>query len=313
MANYHIGLLIKQLRKQKNMRQEDLAYPIMDRATLSKIESGKAIPNPRNLETLFERLGYNPHNIIDLFISDEYLAIKEITDELGSIFINLEAVGNINEAVERAERLISKLENNESFMESKINQQYVLSYKAVILLYAQKLDNEKIMDLLMEAIKISIPDYNEQYIGKYHITRQELRLLTMVSKVHHDEGRLDAALDVMYSLKKNMDKYCVDRNALGQNYPGVIQNLVFCMTEVKRYDEAIKMCDEGIAACKETGYLYSMPLFAYEKAISLFELGDKKACKELMTQAFYTADMFGLYAHRDDAKNFVKEKLGVDL
>jgi len=313
MANYHIGSLIRRLRKQKNMSQEDLAYPIMDRATLSKIESGKSIPNPRNVEALFERLGYNPHNIIDFFLNDENLTIKKITDELEAICINMEAVGNVNEQIEHAEGLLSELENNESFMESKLNQQYVLTYKAILLQYAQKLDNEKIMDLLMEAIEISIPEYDEQYIGDYHITRQELRILVMVAKIHYDEGRLDDAFNVMHSLKKNMDKHCVDQDALGKSYPAIIQNITICLTDAKRYDEAIKMCDEGIAACKETGYLYALPSIVSQKAECLFELGDKKACLELITQVFHTADMFGQYAFRDDVKEFAKEKLGVDL
>ena len=67
MPNYDIGLLIKRLRKQKGLKQEELAYPIIDRATLSKIECGKVMPNKTTLEALFERLGFCPHNIADFF------------------------------------------------------------------------------------------------------------------------------------------------------------------------------------------------------------------------------------------------------
>ena len=35
MPSYEIGDLIKKLRKQKGISQEDLAYPIIDRTTLS--------------------------------------------------------------------------------------------------------------------------------------------------------------------------------------------------------------------------------------------------------------------------------------
>ena len=35
MANYNIGSLIKRLRRQKGLTQEELAYPLIDRATLS--------------------------------------------------------------------------------------------------------------------------------------------------------------------------------------------------------------------------------------------------------------------------------------
>ncbi|MCL2501346.1 MAG: helix-turn-helix domain-containing protein, partial [Defluviitaleaceae bacterium] len=52
-----IGGLIRNLRKQQNIRQEELAAGIMTRENLSKIENGKQSVSKEKLDLLFNRLG----------------------------------------------------------------------------------------------------------------------------------------------------------------------------------------------------------------------------------------------------------------
>jgi len=313
MPDYHIGSLIKRLRKQKKISQEELAYSIMDRATLSKIESGKVMPNKKNIEALFERLGYNPNNIADFLLDDESAAIKKITDELEGSLINVGALGEADSLLKRAIDLLEKLENNANFMSSVLNKQYFMTYKAILDYYTKKADAKSTMAMLIDAIKISIPEYCDRYIEDYHITRQDLRILNVIALIHYDEGRLDDSISVMRGLKNNMDNHCIDENTLGQNYPTIVYNLAICLTEAEKYEEAIKMCDHGADSCKKTGYLFMMPLLVWQKTLCLFKLGAREECERLARQVFYTADMFGQYGHREDTRRFAKEELGIDL
>ena len=60
------------MRKIKELKQEDLASLLeMDRTTISKWETGKAFPNPQNLQNLAE--------IFNCSIDDVFKAIKQNT------------------------------------------------------------------------------------------------------------------------------------------------------------------------------------------------------------------------------------------
>ena len=57
MEIYIIGKLIGEFRKRKKISQEELSFGICAVSTLSKIESGKQIPNRKTAEALLSKLG----------------------------------------------------------------------------------------------------------------------------------------------------------------------------------------------------------------------------------------------------------------
>ena len=59
MVIYSAGELIKSLRKQKGISQEELADGITDRANLSKIENGSITPGKKVVEALLERHSFS--------------------------------------------------------------------------------------------------------------------------------------------------------------------------------------------------------------------------------------------------------------
>jgi len=313
VSHYHIGSLIKRLRKQRGLGQEELAYPIIDRATLSKIESGKVMPNKKTLEAIFERLGFNPHNICDFFHDDETAAIRKKMDKLEGSLVNGEVMGNMDELVRKADDLLKELEGNEKFMANELNVQYVLTYRVTVDYYGKRINIERATELLNEALHISIPEFCEQNLEDYHITRQELRILNLLGEMYYNSGQQEKATSFMYRLKNNMENHCIDNDALGQNYPTIIYNLVICLTTTGQYEEAIKICDRGIEACKETGFLFNLPLIIWEKALCYHKLGAKDECERLVRQVFHVSDMYGQYGRREEARKFAKEELGVEF
>ena len=112
MANYNVGSLIKRLRKQRGLTQEELAYPLIDRATLSKIESGKTMPNNKTLETLLEKLGFALHKFADFFHDEDMADAQVILNELDSLLV-FQVYDPKGPAVERVDTLIKQLESSE--------------------------------------------------------------------------------------------------------------------------------------------------------------------------------------------------------
>lgn len=57
MEKYAIGEIIRHLRKEQNLTQEELADGICSSVTISRIESGTQMPSDRIINQLLERLG----------------------------------------------------------------------------------------------------------------------------------------------------------------------------------------------------------------------------------------------------------------
>jgi|GEM_PF-498359 len=289
VAQYNIGSLIKRLRKQKGLTQEELAYPIIDRATLSKIESGKAMPNNKTMEMLLEKLGYHPGSLADIFMDTETTDSQKIVNELNSYLVWL-VNDEKNPIVNKVDRLIEKLEQSENFMENPLNVQYVIMAKA--LNAANKKESPlKIQELILDAIKITIPEYNENYIEDYYLSYQDRRILNFIAVLSRDEGNLDKAINIWNRLKINIEKHCVDKIQMGRNYPNTILNLADCLYRAKRYPEAIEACDTGGKVCKETAFLRHFPFIMAVKAMCLYEMGNKEEGAKLLRQVYYTCEL----------------------
>lgn len=57
MGNYLIGQVIKRTRESLGLTQQELCEGICGLETISRIETGKQIPNRANFQALMERMG----------------------------------------------------------------------------------------------------------------------------------------------------------------------------------------------------------------------------------------------------------------
>jgi len=311
MAVLNIGSLIKRLRTQQGMTQEELALPIIEQATLSRIESGQTMPNKRTIEMLLEKLGYNPNNI-DIFIDNKAENIQKKMDELESLLKTESVYDDQDERNKKADVIIKNLESDKEFMAERLNRQYILTFKAMIAWFKKK-DSNLVHGMFMEAMKASIPEYNENDIDKYYLSKQDLRIINFTSLIYRDNGRLDDSIKILSLLKKNFDELCIDKAARGEYYISVIYNLAQMLAYAERYEEALKMCDRAAEVCRDTGSFRLLPLITSYKVRCLYHLGDKDECPKLLKQAFYASEMFGQYKWKEMLRKYAKENFDMEL
>jgi len=306
MPLLNIGILIKKLRIQQGMTQEDLAYPIIEQSTLSRIENGQTMPNKSTTEMLLERLGYNPGNI-DIVIDKKTAEIQKIMDELYALIKTESIYDDQEERTKKADRIIKTLEEDSEFMAERVNRQYILLNKAMCALH-RKEDLNRIHEMLMEAMKISIPEYNEKDIDNYYLSKQDVRIINLTAMVYRDNGRLDDGINVLTLLKKNFEETNIDKESKGEYYASVVYALATLLTYANKYEEALKMCDRAAEICKETGIFRLLPLITAYKVHCLNYLGIKDECSELLKQSYYASKMFGYHNWvsmiEDDAQKF---------
>ncbi|MCL2168866.1 MAG: helix-turn-helix domain-containing protein [Defluviitaleaceae bacterium] len=279
-----IGEFIRRTRKQQGISQKALAEPFMTRSYLSKVENNKVVPGRDNLEFLLERLSVEPNLLSVFLMSLKEIEWQQVKDEINALLKQR----NLDEA----EKLISLAQANKEFMERKPCKQFLMSARAKVAII-KKEEPMRIMDMLMEAIKISIPVFKEQHIYKYLLSKEDIAIITGMGIVYSRENRLNDAIELLYRLKDNFDSRYMCNEAKGGHYPMLIYNLTKNLGNAEKYDEAIALCDVGIQACKDLGKLRFLPKIMINKAVSLHKIGDKETSKMLIRRAYHALQAYG--------------------
>lgn len=304
MSNYYAGKLIKQLRTQKGISQEKLAEGIVTQANLSRMENGKQVCDKEIMEALLERLGFNPTlSFNNYYYNEKDFKIQQKIKELEEL-LKLKKVESID-------KVIKELEEDIDFKKS-LNRQFLIIAKAANIIN-KKGDLDFAKKLVMEALKISIPSFQEKDIDKYLLSNYELKAINLLSVIYINKGESDKSIELLLKLKNSLEKNSVDDMQLGKNLPIIIYNLTRELGLTKRYDEAVELSNIGIKSCIKSNNLNMLPWIVLNKGCCLYEIGDMETSKRLLLQAYYCFDMTENFVSKEKVKNYIKEKFDIVL
>jgi len=303
LAYYLIGKLVRQLRKQRGMTQEELADGILSRTNLSRLENGEQLPHKDKLDVLLQRLGLNSHEAYSHYLSVKEFDFSVKCDDILSLIAN-----NKNE---EAETLIDELSAFPEFNEG-IKKQLLLSYRAFIMINLKQ-DNYEIRKFILEALQITIKSFSEKYISDYFLSDQETRLINALSITYLNDNNLVKAIEILEKLKESFEASKIDEEQKFKLYSLVLFNLSKYYGLNKRYSDAVNICDYAKELCLKTNNMRRLPGFIYNKAYNLCESGHKEECIPLLYQAYYGFDMMEDNYRSNIVKNHAKEKHGIDF
>ena len=314
MPNYEMGTLIKKLRKQKGISQEDLAYPIIDRTTLSKIESGKSMPHLKTLEYLFERLGFNHNELINNFLAPEDMETQVLVHELSILLASVVSINPPEEKqifCDKVTGLIGKLEGNHEYMAHPLNRQFILDAKAR---YAFSMnENEKAAILAKEALEIVIPNFCEKSTGSYHINKSCHNMINLLALIHSSAGCHNEAADILYGLKENNYNTYNEIQARAKFATPTIMNLAMALVNAGRAQEAYDICEEGIQLSIESRTHIFLAGIAWQQVRALLQLGKKEEGTQLARKVYWAFDLQRADFNKDFIRDFVLKETGVDV
>jgi len=304
MCMYMIGEMIRHHRKQKKISQEELAFGIMNKATLSRIENGNSMPTKYHIEALLERLGVNISGLSALFLTAEMAEEQRIIDEL-DVYLT-------QKNTEEAGQIIAELDNNDEFKSVKLNAQFLFAAKAANAINMKK-DPKEVFEMLESGLKTTGLDLSKNDVETYLLTDIAFKLFTMLAIAYFENGEHDKAIAIWYGLEKNIKKNCVDVSERGRRYPQVMTCLAKAFNLLGRHEEVLGICRKGKKICIKTRRLRLLPELALYEAYSRFELGDKVKCEKLLREAYHTFSLFGQGKDKKATKKYAKEKLGISL
>lgn len=287
--NNNIGSAISYFRDIYHISQSKLCKGLCSVSTLSRIEAGERDMDAFVLETFLERLGKIPYQF-ELIITDfDYVAYQS-RKKINKLIED--------EAIDEAYRLINEYDVLASETGSP-HRQFVMVCRARLNeLCGGK--PEATIDMLLEAITCTVPDFNSNDMADYFLSTSEFNIIIDIFQKQISLGITDKAQKTL----EQIINYLFWHSQMEQNasvYPKVAAIAGRFLLELNDLDRALEICNKGIEMNKgnrRIGYLGELNLIKAQitegklKAANLWASCNKDECIALYLKAYY---LFGFF------------------
>ena len=285
MREMFLGEVIKQRRTELRLTQEELCEGICDAVTISRIENGRQTPSRNRINALLQRLGL-PDDRYYALLSKRELELESLRKELHrrTTYFEQASAETRNSARLRA---LETLQELEAIMDEddQITRQQILSDRVTLGNAVGLYGVEDRLNLLMEAIHLTVPRLDLEEICGRRYTTDEIRIINQIAATHAMAGRRDTAITIYSQLLSYVQRH----NQRLARYAGQLamtaHNYSIDLGLEKRYKEAIEIAELGRRTCVEYGHYQFLPGLLAIMAECYYFMNETEKSAELYYQA----------------------------
>lgn len=269
MAIYRLSEMVRMRREALGMTQDELIEipdgvgtqdnVICSTDTLRRIEKGR-ITRVKNevFKKIMMRFGVLPERIYSsIFVMD-------------SKALNLKAEIHVHICRNEFKQAEKKLERLETMMmpDNPRNQQYLMGQRATLAYKQGELAAEKYLEILLDALRLTVPMLDEIDIAKWPFNENEIDILSNVGNAYSNIDKMDIELEFLLKLKENVERKYMDVAHYVVWHMRALSGLSQMMCITKKYGESLEYCKIGLEECKRWNILGSVFNFLYDIAWS---------------------------------------------
>ncbi len=296
MKELLVGEIIKRKREEIGLSQWELCEGICDPVTLSRLENGRQSPSRNNVIALLERLGLPDDRYYALLTQSENDYEGEIK-EIKAKIIELNKIKvKENYRIEDIEIRISEIKKRFP-VKDKISIQTVMMLEADLKKAANLIGYEEYKLLMLKALKMTVPNFTIDKLLKYRYTSDEIRILCVIASTNQYLGKIDLTLNMYEDLYNYMKKNAFRLSGYPKMMSLVLHNYCINLMKSDRFEQAIKIAEEGRCLAVSRGIYQQLPGFLSILADAFYAAGKIDDSRECYLQAHY------LYKAFEDRRN----------
>ena len=303
MKNVFLGEYIKQRRLDLGLTQEQLCDGICEPVTLSRLENGKQTPSRNRINALLQRLGL-PDDRYFALLSKNELEMEALQKEI----VACNATEKVPEGFEKLAQF-EKLADPDD----QIAQQFALRSRVLLGRLDGRYTPLEQIDLLMQAIQLTVPRFDLESIESFLYTRDEITIINQIGLAYSDAGQNKKAAEIYYQLLKYVRKHFKETITSIGVLPLVLYNYARVLDLCGRYEEGAALAKEGREACIQYGHYQVLPRCLEIEAECRHFMGDDEISKELYYQSYYLCKVIGYQIGLEVVKKEAKEDLNSDF
>lgn len=298
MGVYPIGELIRRTRESLGIARKDLCEGICTLETLCRIENGNRSPNRANFQALMERMGKSGEKYM-VFVHSDDIDLIEKGKELEALLTSRK--------FEELENKVADLKQQLD-VEDGVNRQYIIRMQALAEFETGKISAKEKRKLLEEALRCTVPRYQEGIVPKGLFSRNEILLYCNIAVSYAQEKNFNMALVIFRQLVQYFENTNIDMEERSISETLLLCNLSQCFGQNGNLEESIETGEKAIKLCISTGKCGVLPNLLYCNAY-MHELldQDNNHHKKRMIQAYYVAELNGNKRSMDHILKHMKE------
>lgn len=303
MNVYFLGEHIKKQREKLGLTQEQVCAGICEQVTLSRLENGRQTPSRTRVNAILQRLGL-PEDRYYMLLTKNELEIEALKKEIVAC-----------NALDRAEEGFVKLEQLEKLVdpEDTLERQFILRSEALLGCLDGRYSKEEKRELLLQALRLTIPDFDLEKIGAHLYTVDEMKLINQIAGVYSDLGQNEKAAEIFAQLLNYVQMHQQEVVISSGMLSMVLGNYARVLDLCGKYQKAVDYAQQGIEACVRYGHYQMLYACLAIQAESYHFLKQDAKSAEAYHEAYYLCKVIGrkepLFAIREEAKKY----LGIEL
>jgi len=295
-------------RDSAGLTQEEVSSGLRHVSAYTKLENNNIdLPDVYFAEAVMQRMGRDIE-LDRLFVVShkqfEGLKLRKEIDILASL-----------QRYDEAHVLLENLSKLSDY-KNGIGLQFVLAMRAYI--YDEKHGaDHQYLALLLEAIKVTIPDFNINDIHKYPLTLEEATIIMNIANYYMKHNHLMRANNIFNMLLENIIQKWFDESLIAGIFSTLSYNYSRSLGRSGQRTEALSVLEEALTLDIKWGRLYMLPNLIYNKCFILQKLnGNTDEVCNLYKLCCYAANLFANHGKGHTAQLANKkltEHWGIDL
>jgi len=309
--NLNISNLLKQLRSEKDLTQEQLAEKAhVHVKTIRRIELEKSSPNVETLRLILHALGINESEFYAQLYNIDMRQFNSDFDEI----LDLNSTNNHQAANIKLDELKAKGYCN---MAAPTIKQAILFCDAVELYYLHK-NYVSCFETCCEALQVTISNIlSEDKIVDYEkittlvLTINEFRILNIMANASEQIGHQRQALEISSALLVSIENNTINYNIKKEVLPLAYTNFSHRLLNGKSYAEALEVVERGLEFSRNVKEFKFIGELLCHKGTALHFLGEDEQASKLLHQAHDTFIKNGDTEYADIMRESAKQLLGI--
>lgn len=265
MSNYRAGDVLRLTRIAKKISQEELSEGICSVQTLHRIERGKTRVKKDLYYCLMSKMERVPEKSYAVCVGKDMELLEE------RIFYE-EAMRHYD--YKEAEKYLCAIK--EKADDNVITKQYLMKAEALMDYYNHKIDAIQMRKNLEQAIKLTLPRY-ENYIQKeYPFTEQEIMNLMSIANAYCLVKNYEKAIKIYCKLIKTLNMDYIEGLYVIHMKSIIMRNLAITYAEIGDYEKSLVLNGECIEIAKKIDDGKSLSILYADMAWSILRQIEQK-------------------------------------
>ena len=264
------------------------------------------------LKALLEKLGLPAGQFFALMGKDD-IAIESLQKNIRSDKLRLRRAAKSEQGKIR-NQILTQLEELAELggEDNRFVQQFILSTKASIGRPDGPYSPEERLEMLLEAIRLTVPRFDLKNIPGFQYSVMEVIVINQIARTYARMGDRKKAISISRRLLKYIEKYNKGLDKYPRQFCLVAHNCAIDLALEKQYGDALALAEKGQQVSVQKGDYQFLPGFLSTQAECHFFLGNLEKSKHLYYEAYYLYEILEDDTNRAIVEEEIKERLGLD-